>query len=49
MMTPHEQFRELLLEKKREMDCLNKVWKRLNVLVSQEDIDRLIEEVRNAA
>jgi hypothetical protein len=49
MTTPHEQFRELLLEKKRELNILNAVWKRLNVLVSQEDIDRLIEEVRNAA
>jgi hypothetical protein len=48
-MTPHEQFRELILEKKREMNILNAVWKRLNVLVTHEDIDRLIEEVRNAA
>jgi hypothetical protein len=48
-MTPHEQFRELLLEKKREVNILNAVWKRLNVLVSQEDIERLIEEVRDAA
>jgi hypothetical protein len=36
------------LEKKRELNILNAVWKRLNVLVSQEDIERLIEEVRDA-